>query len=121
MSVRPSQMYRQTTSDNPVAEALEQEVFAEKAGTLARLNKKLEQALSRIPDTTPSENSEDERRMMALRIAQAGEALWHVTIQRELCGLSRHKEFFDHMGVPACVRLAAGPVPDHLKSSALRK
>ncbi len=43
-------------------------------------------------------------------MAEAGEALWHVTIQRELCGLTRHKEFFDHMKVPRAVRLRMGPV-----------
>ncbi|WP_417686404.1 hypothetical protein [Roseibium sp.] len=127
MSVRPPQAYLKQSADNPVAAALEQEIIAEKAGTLARLNKKLEQALSRIPpaedasNTSPAGNPVDDpefdnrKRLRALRIAEAGEALWHVTIQRELCGLTRHKAFFDHMGVPACVRLGAGPVPEHLK------
>ncbi|MBS8260492.1 hypothetical protein DYI23_09710 [Roseibium polysiphoniae] len=115
MTVRPPQAYRKQITDDPVTAALEQEVLAEKAGTLARLNTKLEQALARIPDATQNAG-EDEQRKRALRIAEAGEALWHVTIQRELCGFLRHKAFFDHMGVPAAVRLSAGPVPEHLKA-----
>ena len=116
MSVRPPKAFRQQSADNPIAEALEQEVLEEKAGTLARLNTKLEQALQRIPKETDQPESEDACRLRRLRIAEAGEALWHVTIQRELCGLTRHKAFFDYMGVPAKVRLAAGPVPAELRT-----
>ncbi len=115
MSIRPPKAFRQAALEDPVAAALEQEIFAEKAGTLARLNKKLEIALTRIPEDPGIAENEASRRERNLRIAEAGEALWHVTIQRELCGLTRHKAFFDHMGVPSAVRLCAGPVPDHLK------
>ncbi|MEH0069807.1 hypothetical protein V6L77_04855 [Pannonibacter sp. Pt2-lr] len=43
------------------------------------------------------------------RLEEAAEALWHVVIQRELCGLRQHREFLDLLQVPASVRLRMGP------------
>jgi len=40
----------------------------------------------------------------------AGEALWYVMIQRDLCGFRRHDLFFRELGVPAAVRLRMGLV-----------
>lgn len=119
MSVRPPSMYRTSQPDNPVTEALEQEIFEEKAGTLTRLNKKLEAAL----DSYRAELAKAERdttddpapETLLLARAEAGEALWHVIIQRELCGLRSHQTFLNHMQVPREIRLSAGPVPQHLK------
>lgn len=108
MTVRPPKAYVNDQKD-PVAAALEQEIFNEKAGTLARLNKKLEAALARLPKDGASA-AELSPEQYARLLAEAGEALWHVTIQRELCGLTRHREFFDHMQVPRAVRLRMGPV-----------
>ncbi len=108
MTVRPPKAYSKDLQD-PLSAALEQEIFSEKAGTLARLNRKLEEALARLPDPDPDAD-EVAREQQERLLAEAGEALWHVTIQRELCGLTRHKEFFDHMKVPRAVRLRMGPV-----------
>lgn len=108
MSVRPPKAYSQDQTD-PLSAALEQEVFAEKAGTLARLNTKLEEALARLPGDEAAEAEMPEEKRERL-LAEAGEALWHVTIQRELCGLTQHREFFDHMKVPRAIRLRMGPV-----------
>jgi len=108
MSIRPPRAFSNQTSD-PVAAALEQEILNEKASTLARLNRKLEAALARLPDCEAIEQKLPPEKRSRL-LAEAGEALWHVTIQRELCGLSRHREFFDHMKVPRAVRLQMGPV-----------
>lgn len=116
MAVRAPQSLGQHKSDNPLEAALEYEIIAEKAATLSRLNKALETALDRIPAEDLQAGSEAQT-LRALRQAEAGEALWHVMIQRELCGLTSHKAFFDHMGVPAKVRLQAGPVPAHLKAA----
>jgi len=108
MTVRPPKAYSKDLQD-PLAAALEQEILNEKAGTLARLNRKLEAALACLPEPRPDED-EAAREKRDRLMAEAGEALWHVTIQRELCGLTRHKEFFDHMKVPRAVRLRMGPV-----------
>lgn len=116
MSVRPPKAFSAKETD-PITAALEQEILSEKIGTLSRLNRKLEAALKQIPPDEDISN-EEERRIRQLRIAEAGEALWHVTIQRELCGLLKHQAFFNEMGVPAEVRLNCGPVPGHLRNSA---
>jgi hypothetical protein len=108
MTVRPPKAYSKDLQD-PLSAALEQEIFNEKAGTLARLNRKLEEALARLPELDPDADEAACEKQDRLT-AEAGEALWHVTIQRELCGLTRHKEFFDHMKVPRTVRLRMGPV-----------
>lgn len=101
MSVRPPSIFRKAM-DNPLQAALDQEVLQEKADTLSRQTRKLEQALKRL-----NEAAQDQAEQ---RLAEAGEALWCVTIQRELCGLGDHKAFYDFMGVPKKVRLHAGPI-----------
>jgi len=106
MAVRPPQFTKPADKD-PLAAALEQEVFSEMASTLSRLTTKLQTALEQLSEAENDPDASDEHRLT--RLAEAGEALWHVIIQRELCGLRRHKEFNDHMGVPKAVRLSMGP------------
>ncbi|MEL7525621.1 MAG: DUF6665 family protein [Pseudomonadota bacterium] len=106
MSVRPPQ-FTNTADKDPLAAALEQEIFSEKASTLSRLTKKLEKALDLLNETDADPAATDD--LKRERLAEAGEALWHVTIQRELCGLRRHREFNDHLRVPKSVRLCMGP------------
>ncbi len=106
MSVRPPQ-FTNTADKDPLAAALEQEIFSEKASTLNRLIKKLEKALILLSEADNAPDATEDLRRE--RLAQAGEALWHVTIQRELCGLRRHREFNDHLNVPKSVRLCMGP------------
>ncbi|WP_186391155.1 MULTISPECIES: DUF6665 family protein [unclassified Pannonibacter] len=114
MSVRPPSQYR-TEDKDPLAAALAQEVMAEKVGTLARLTRKLDEALARLEGAARrlAEAPEDERLRSRHqdRLEEAAEALWHVVIQRELCGLRQHREFLDLMQVPAPVRLRMGPRP----------
>lgn len=114
MSVRPPGQYSAEKKD-PLAAALAQEVMAEKAGTLARLTRKLDEALARLEGATRrlTADPEDERlrSRQQLRLDEAAEALWHVVIQRELCGLRQHREFLDLLQVPAPVRLRMGPKP----------
>jgi hypothetical protein len=106
MFVRPPQLTRPSDKD-PLAAALEQEIVSEKASTLARLTQKLEKALADLAflQENPQLTAKDRER----GLAQAGEALWHVTIQRELCGLRQHRAFYDFLGVPPGVRLRMGP------------
>jgi len=106
MTVRPPQLSKSADKD-PLAAALEQEVFNEKAATLSRLNTKLEDALKRLEDVKALDSCTPE--LEQKQLAEAGEALWHVTIQRELCGLREHKAFYDFLGVPKAVRLRMGP------------
>ena len=39
---------------------------------------------------------------------QAGQALWYVMIQRDLCGFHRHDLFMKEYEIPAAVRLRMG-------------
>lgn len=114
MSVRPPSQYQQEDKD-PLAAALAQEVMAEKAGTLARLTRKLDEALARLDGAaTRAAQAPDDTRLTERhqqRQEEAAEALWHVIIQRELCGLRQHREFLDLMQVPSPVRLRMGPKP----------
>ncbi|MCX2721671.1 DUF6665 family protein [Roseibium salinum] len=116
--VRPPRSARDTDKD-PLAAALEQEIFNEKAATLSRLNKKLETALARLKEAR-EEPGLPEDRLRHLQ-AQAGEALWHVTIQRELCGLRHHKAFYDFLAVPGEVRLLMGPAGSIAPAKVSRK
>lgn len=116
MSVRPPQLINSKTEKDPLTAALEQEVFNEKASTLIRLTKKLETALATLAQCTADPDCSEEERHSIL--AQAGEALWHVTIQRELCGLRQHKVFYDHLEVPRPVRLRMGPASSFKPNSA---
>ncbi|WP_430511596.1 DUF6665 family protein [Pannonibacter phragmitetus] len=112
MSVRPPSQYRMEDKD-PLAAALAQDVMAEKAGTLARLTRKLDEALARLEGAgrrlAAAPEDERLRSRQQERLEEAAEALWHVVIQRELCGLRQHREFLDLLQVPSPVRLRMGP------------
>lgn len=106
MTVRPPQLTRPADKD-PLSAALENEILNEKASTLSRLTKKLETALADLKSA--EDGSETDSETLQNRLAEAGEALWHVTIQRELCGLRQHRSFYDFLDVPKAVRLRMGP------------
>ncbi|MBO6508153.1 DUF6665 family protein [Roseibium sp.] len=114
MSVKPPQFFKSEEKD-PLAAALEQEIFNEKASTLSRLNGKLEKALERLKASLNNPAHTEDIRLQNL--AEAAEALWHVTIQRELCGLRQHKAFYDFLDVPREVRLGMGPKNSLLERS----
>lgn len=98
---------------DPLEAVLGEEVLAEKAGTLGRLLERLDQALARLEAFEQDQgdgvggDAEDERRHRALLDA-AAEALWHVTIQRELMGLRQQERFIRERGIPSRVRVRMG-------------
>lgn len=112
MSVRPPRQFSKDFQD-PVSAALEQEVLAEKAGTLARLGTVLERRLKRLAEfEVAAASGQHAGTGEALRdrlVAEAGEALWHVVIQRELCGLRNTRAFYEGYRVPKAVMLRMGP------------
>ncbi len=118
-AVRPPSFFSNPEPKDPLAAALEQEVMSEKAGTLARLMRVLEQKMARLDGyerrVAAGERAEDGERRRRL-VAEAGEALWHVVIQRELCGLRRHDGLMRELAIPAAVRLAMGPAPKSASS-----
>ncbi|MEP3048322.1 MAG: DUF6665 family protein [Roseibium sp.] len=114
MSLRSPQLDKNSDTD-PLTAALQQEILSEKAATLTRLNKKLEASLQRLEELETASGAAEE--IYQQRLADAGEALWNVTIQRELCGLNQHNAFYDHMGVSRAVRLKMGPVQSFAKQN----
>jgi len=109
VSLRPPKPSSPDLTD-PLSAALEQEVLNEKVSTLSRLNKKLEAAISRLKSHSAESSGQASGDEYDQLLGEAGEAVWHVMIQRELCGFSKHTAFFDEMGVPKAVRLRAGPM-----------
>lgn len=102
MSIRPPKALapKDALKDDPLTAALEHEVLAEKAATYGRLLARLERALQLYRDTETDDS-----------LAAAGEALWHVAIQRELCGFRNHEAFYREYRVPPAVRLRMGLRP----------
>lgn len=82
---------------DPLSAALEHEVLAEKAATYGRLVQKLEKALAKLREDWSEET-----------LNAAGQALWYVMVQRDLCGFRRHDLFYKELNVPAAVRFRMG-------------
>jgi hypothetical protein len=82
--------------------AIQKEIRAEKAGALARAIDALEAALAAL--AAPGRGA-----ARGELVAEAGERLWYVVIQREAMGLLRHDVLFDVLRVPPEVRRAMGP------------
>ena len=99
MSIRPPKALapRNNLPKDPLSASLEHEVLAEKAATYSRLVQKLEKALAALRD----DESED-------ALDAAGQALWYVMVQRDLCGFRRHDLFYKELNVPAAVRFRMG-------------
>jgi hypothetical protein len=97
-------------------DVLQHELLQEKAATIARLGRRLEDALHALaafdaarrdaPALTEAEAVERDR-----LAAAAGESLWYYVVQREVCGLHDGEIVMRHLGVPREVRLRMGFVP----------
>lgn len=140
MPIRPPKAFAQEDNlkKDPLTAALEHEVLAEKAATYGRLLARLEKALEALREferahasAPPAHGSAGARHkarrpfgLASLRseertgedeyeslLATAGEALWHVVIQRDLCGFRNHELFYQVYGIPAAVRLRMGLRP----------
>ena len=81
MFIRPPKALapRDPLKQDPLSAALEHEVLAEKAATYGRLVQKLEKALAKLREDWSEET-----------LNAAGQALWYVMVQRDLCGFRRH-------------------------------
>ncbi len=108
MTVRPPNLLRRKPPPEPLAEPLEQEILAEKAATYGRLVKRLEKALAALSEAGRPEEGEGGRDERDRLLEAAGEALWYVMIQRDLCGFSNSEWFMREMKVPRAVRLRMG-------------
>ncbi len=93
-------------------DAIQRDLRAERAASLARATERLESALAELAAAeaacaaAPTEVARAHRRD-ALELA--AERLWYLVIQREAVGLRRHEEMQDFLRVPREVRAAMGP------------
>lgn len=90
--------------------ALDYEIAQEKAATLGRLGRRLEQALLALAefDQTPSSDVEARRGERRALVADAGDALWHFVVQREACGLRDSRQVMRDYRVPTDVQYRMG-------------
>ncbi|WP_067340627.1 hypothetical protein [Stappia indica] len=115
MSLRLPESLRRRQPDDPLGELFREEAETERVATLVRLNKALADALARLRSSAARfheagpQAREEARRRWRRRHAEAGEALWSVLIQREMCGLHRHDAFLREFDVPRSVHLLMGP------------
>ncbi len=92
------------------------EILQEKAATLARLGRRLEEALQALaaydaahPEASaPGEEAGAHRQKL---VAAAGEALWYYVVQREVSGLRDTEAVLRELRVPREVRLRMGYFP----------
>lgn len=109
MAVRPPSLFAPKRHTTPVEDALNAEIMGEKAGTLGRLGERLRRALAALHAHDAAGRDDAERR--ARLVDEAAEALWHVTIQRDLMGFTRNDRFVKECGAPPEVVRRMGAVP----------
>ena len=95
-------------------DVLQYELVQEKISSVARMGRRLEEALEALRrfDAARPEGAESAAEDAAARerlLARAGEALWYFVVQREACGLRDADAVVRQMGVPREVRLRMGP------------
>lgn len=109
MTVRPPKHTGSTSS--AVVNAVEAEVIAEQAASLARAARRLEKALATLAAFDAGEKlpaPEAGRSSLRTRpeiISEAREALWFLIVQREACGFRNSEEVLAAYGVPSEISL----------------
>jgi len=102
------------TFQNPAAR-LTFEIGQEKASALSRQGRRLEAALAvlRAYDVAHLQESAARRSdpARARLVAEAGEALWYLMVQRDALGLHGNAALIADYGVPPEVASCAGPSP----------
>lgn len=100
MSFRLPQTLSKISARESALTAVEAEIGAEKAGSLARLTQTAEKALRAL------ENATDDDR--PARTKAAADAVWQLFVQRELSGLHDHRPLIAELGIPRAVLLRLG-------------
>lgn len=100
-------------SPSDVNDSLQEQIRAEKVGALRRAVERLEAALQALAAFDSKQAgasglaSRAEQR--ADLLAEAGERLWCLIVQREAMGILRHDVVYDVLRIPGEVRRAMGP------------
>lgn len=112
MTVRPPK--HTGSASSAVLNAVEAEVIAEQAASLARASRRLEKALATLAAFDagrPLPAPEAGRAALRTRpevLAEAREALWFLVVQREACGFRNSEEVLSAYAIPA--EISAGMV-----------
>jgi hypothetical protein len=110
MSFRlPQNLSTQFGSDAAYS-AFEREIASEKALSLGRAGRRVEQALSALK----ASNGEPEREAA---LEQAADAVYAFLVQRELCGLQDYRQVVEDYGIPREVIARLGVKRSASKSS----
>jgi uncharacterized protein YdbL (DUF1318 family) len=97
------------------AATLAYEIAQEKASALGRVGRQLEAALSALRafdaahEQAPAAIRKDRRQRDSL-VAEAGQALWYLVVQRDACGMHDSTSLMTDYGVPIEVRNRMGPL-----------
>jgi plasmid stabilization system protein ParE len=89
-----------------ITDALDYEVAQEQASALGRAGRALEAALEALRKHDRNGRTEAGKRQRL--VAEAGQALWYFTIQRECCGLRDSRAVTRDYGVPQEVQNRMG-------------
>src|SRR5215207_4126744 len=84
------------------------ELLQEKAATLARLGRRLEEALGALERFDAAHLAKSASAERDELVSAAGEALWYYTVQREVAGLRDTEAMMRHLRVPREVWLRMG-------------
>ncbi len=109
--LRPPRIHAGQHLQDPLTAALEHEILAEKAATLGRLNRRLDKALAALENHDCAAPASADRQSSAHRdflLDAAGQALWHVVIHRDICGIPGTERLMKDFQVPQEVRLRMG-------------
>jgi len=94
MSVRLPQLYSNASLLQRGIDPLEHEIAAEKAASLGRAGRKVEESVGRLR----AHQGEPAERIVLLK--DAAEAVYAYFIQREICGLRRHQDVIREYRIP---------------------
>jgi hypothetical protein len=96
--------------DKTPAAALDYEIVQEMAAALGRLGRRLERALQALAEIDAADAADTEERRQERRalLAEAGDALWHLVVQREACGLRDSRQLMRDYRVPLEVQHRMG-------------
>lgn len=102
MSLKPPRRFTAKSLESASLGGLEHEMMAESAQNLGHAARELRAALDRLADA-PSGAAD-----RSTLLAEAGERLWYLVVQREACGLRDTEVLMRDYRVPAEVRLRMG-------------
>ena len=91
-----------------ITDALDYEIAQEQASALGRAGRALETALAALGEY--DRNGQDSAEMRRTLVADAGDALWRLVIQRECCGLRDPRAVMRDYRVPQEVQNRMGIV-----------